>query len=159
MILSSTISLPPPYSWFSRVSDTLRRPQLWCWIASQWNALRIYSYYLPIWVCSVLSAVIYFAVGYHVFHQRNQLRNLSLSNQGKDNTTGDSSDVRDSAEKVCHMYFLAYRCSQRASSSSAGQRVCPLDECGILFYMDRLSSLQPLLKMIRQLQLDGSLRP
>lgn len=85
--------------------------QLWCWINSQWNALRIYSYYLPIWVCSVLSAVIYFAVGYHVFHQRNQLRNLSLSTQGKD-LTGDSTDVRDSAEKVCHMYFLAYRCSR-----------------------------------------------
>ncbi|KAJ4414973.1 hypothetical protein N0V82_007622 [Gnomoniopsis sp. IMI 355080] len=46
----------------------------------------------------VLSAVIYFAVGYHVFHQRNQLRNLSLSTQGKD-LAGDSTDVRDSAEK------------------------------------------------------------
>lgn len=53
----------------------------------------------------MLSAVIYFAVGYHVFHQRNQLRNLSLSTQGKD-LTGDSTDVRDSAEKVCHMYSL-----------------------------------------------------
>ncbi|KAG8157210.1 hypothetical protein KVR01_012918 [Diaporthe batatas] len=77
---------------------------LWCWISSDWNALRIYSYYLPIWVCTVLSAVIYFAVGYHVFHQRNQLRNLSLSNQAKDvemdvEVTCDSSDVRDSAEK------------------------------------------------------------
>ncbi|KAL1871936.1 hypothetical protein Daus18300_004572 [Diaporthe australafricana] len=70
---------------------------LWCWISSDWNALRIYSYYLPIWVCTVLSAVIYFAVGYHVFHQRNQLRNLSLSNQAKDvemdvEVTCDSSD-------------------------------------------------------------------
>ncbi|KAI3392028.1 hypothetical protein diail_6324 [Diaporthe ilicicola] len=77
---------------------------LWCWISSDWNALRIYSYYLPIWVCTVLSAVIYFAVGYHVFHQRNQLRNLSLSNQAKDvemdvEVTCDCSDVRDSAEK------------------------------------------------------------
>ncbi|KAJ0107252.1 hypothetical protein J7T55_007622 [Diaporthe amygdali] len=77
---------------------------LWCWISSDWNALRIYSYYLPIWICTVLSAVIYFAVGYHVFHQRNQLRNLSLSNQAKDveidvEVTCDSSDVRDSAEK------------------------------------------------------------
>lgn len=67
--------------------------------------LRIYSYYLPIWVCSVLSAVIYFAVGYHVFHMRNQLRNLSLSNQGKE-ATYDSTDVRDSAEKVCDLCFL-----------------------------------------------------
>lgn len=48
-------------------------------------------------MCIVLSAVIYMAVGYHVFHQRNQLRNLTLSNQGKSIST---SDVRDSAEKV-----------------------------------------------------------
>lgn len=32
----------------------------------------------------MLSAVIYLAVGYHVFRQRNQLRNLTLSNQAND---------------------------------------------------------------------------
>ncbi|KIH91961.1 g-protein coupled receptor [Sporothrix brasiliensis 5110] len=69
---------------------------LWCWIGDSWNALRIYSYYIPIWVCIFLSAVIYVAVGYHVFHQRNQLRNLTLSNQAKDLS---SSEVRDSADK------------------------------------------------------------
>ncbi|KUI58050.1 Cyclic AMP receptor-like protein A [Cytospora mali] len=74
---------------------------LWCWISSDWNVLRIYSYYLPIWICTVLSAIIYFAIGYHVFHQRNQLRNLSLSNQAKDDddVICESSDVRYSAEK------------------------------------------------------------
>lgn len=88
---------------------------LWCWISSDWNSLRIYSYYLPIWVCTVLSAIIYFAIGYHVFHQRNQLRNLSLSNQAKDDedVICDASDVRDSAEKVCYIYSLAYRYSRR----------------------------------------------
>lgn len=50
-------------------------------------------------MCIFLSAVIYLAVGYHVFHRRNQLRNLTLSNQGKDMS---SSDVRESAEKVIH---------------------------------------------------------
>ncbi|KLU91637.1 G-protein coupled receptor [Magnaporthiopsis poae ATCC 64411] len=69
---------------------------LWCWINHEWSSLRIYTYYLPIWLCIALSAVIYFAVGYQVFHQRNQLRNLTLSNQGKDCS---ASDVRDSAEK------------------------------------------------------------
>ncbi|OAA53922.1 g-protein coupled receptor [Niveomyces insectorum RCEF 264] len=57
---------------------------LWCWIGDNWNALRIFTYYMPIWVCIFLSAVIYVAVGYHVFHLRNQLRNLSLSNPAKD---------------------------------------------------------------------------
>ncbi len=49
-------------------------------------------------MCIFLSAVIYLAVGYHVFHRRNQLRNLTLSNQGKEDVS--STDVRDSAEKV-----------------------------------------------------------
>ncbi|CAK7206234.1 hypothetical protein SEUCBS139899_009021 [Sporothrix eucalyptigena] len=63
---------------------------LWCWIGDSWNALRIYSYYIPIWVCIFLSAVIYVAVGYHVFHQRNQLRNLTLSNQAKDLSSSEN---------------------------------------------------------------------
>lgn len=71
--------------------------QLWCWIDWEWNSLRIYSYYAPIWVCIFLSACIYIAVGYHVFHQRNQLRNLTPSNLAKEISC---SDVRDSAEKV-----------------------------------------------------------
>ncbi len=46
----------------------------------------------------MLSVVIYVAVGYHVFHQRNQLRNLTLSNQARD-TSG-------AAEKVCVLPVL-----------------------------------------------------
>lgn len=42
-------------------------------------------------------------MGYQVFHQRNQLRNLTLSNPGKETST---SDVRDSAEKVS--WFLVH---------------------------------------------------
>ncbi|KAK3382714.1 hypothetical protein B0T24DRAFT_645338 [Lasiosphaeria ovina] len=70
---------------------------LWCWIGDTYNQLRIFLYYLPIWMCIVLSAVIYVAVGYHVFHQRNQLRNLTLSNQAKDLP---GTDAGGSAEKV-----------------------------------------------------------
>ncbi|KAK3989912.1 putative G-protein coupled receptor [Cladorrhinum sp. PSN332] len=72
---------------------------LWCWIGDAYNRLRIYTYYAPIWLCIVLSAVIYVAVGYHVFHQRNQLRNLTLSTQAKD-TPGI--DLRGSGEKTDH---------------------------------------------------------
>lgn len=76
---------------------TLAAYQLWCWIGDNYNQLRIFTYYLPIWMCTVLSAVIYVAVGYHVFHQRNQLRNLTLSNQAKD---GPGTELRCSSEKV-----------------------------------------------------------
>lgn len=62
--------------------------------------MRIYTYYLPIWICILLSTVVYVAVGYHVFHQRNQLRNLTFSNNAKDCKDVSTSDIRDSAEKV-----------------------------------------------------------
>ncbi|KAI0389352.1 hypothetical protein F5Y17DRAFT_469741 [Xylariaceae sp. FL0594] len=68
---------------------------IWCWIDKDWSGLRIYTYYLPIWVCLVLSLCIYIAVGYRVFKQRNQLRNLSLSTRMRDMPT----DSRDSGEK------------------------------------------------------------
>ncbi|KAL7628537.1 hypothetical protein AAE478_000052 [Parahypoxylon ruwenzoriense] len=67
---------------------------IWCWIDKDWSNLRIYTYYLPIWVCIILSSCIYVAVGYYVFKQRNQLRNLSLSNPARDPPT-----ARDSGEK------------------------------------------------------------
>ena len=72
--------------------------QIWCWIDKDWRNLRIYTYYLPIWVCIALSLCIYIAVGYYVFRQRNQLRNLSLSNPSRDTAAGP----RDSGEKVWH---------------------------------------------------------
>ncbi|KAH6619399.1 hypothetical protein B0J18DRAFT_467554 [Chaetomium sp. MPI-SDFR-AT-0129] len=61
---------------------------LWCWINDNYNPLRIFTYYLPIWACILLSAIIYGAVGYHVFHHRNQLRNLSLSTQAREYGSG-----------------------------------------------------------------------
>ncbi|KAI5859578.1 hypothetical protein GGS23DRAFT_615980 [Durotheca rogersii] len=67
---------------------------IWCWIGEDSSNLRIYTYYLPIWVCIILSSCIYVAVGYHVFKQRNQLRNLSLSNP-----THDPPPARDSGDK------------------------------------------------------------
>ncbi|KAI0842785.1 hypothetical protein F5Y06DRAFT_304483 [Hypoxylon sp. FL0890] len=68
---------------------------IWCWIDKDWSNLRIYTYYLPIWVCIILSSCIYVAVGYYVFKQRNQLRNLSLSNPARELPT-----ARDSGEKT-----------------------------------------------------------
>ncbi|KAK4200035.1 putative G-protein coupled receptor [Triangularia verruculosa] len=80
---------------------------LWCWIADTYNQLRIFLYYLPIWTCIALSALIYVAVGYHVFHQRNQLRNLTLSNQAKD---ASGTDLRGSAEKETRLDGIQRAC-------------------------------------------------
>ncbi|KAF7553567.1 hypothetical protein G7046_g7079 [Stylonectria norvegica] len=81
---------------------------LWCWISTDWSLVRLYSYYIPIWLCIFLSIVIYVAVGYHVFHHRNQLRNLTAEHwdQGEMGCEGSpkcadvsSSDHRDSIEE------------------------------------------------------------
>ncbi|KAK1595521.1 G-protein coupled receptor [Colletotrichum navitas] len=73
---------------------------LWCWINRRWADLRIFTYYIPIWFCSIGSCVIYFAVGYHVFHHRNQLHNLTFSNAERGTRGTNRSGERDSAEKV-----------------------------------------------------------
>ncbi|OLN93208.1 Cyclic AMP receptor-like protein A 2 [Colletotrichum chlorophyti] len=73
---------------------------LWCWINSKYSKLRIYTYYLPVWCCIFGSTIIYSAVGYHVFHHRNQLHNLTFSGQRKMNSKGHSyPGGRDSTEK------------------------------------------------------------
>ena len=75
---------------------------MWCWIDSNWSLVRIYSYYIPVWICIFLSIAIYLAVGYHVFHHRNQLRNIGLNNADKEpvEATGTNSESGDSAEEV-----------------------------------------------------------
>ncbi|KAI1818415.1 hypothetical protein GGS20DRAFT_596216 [Poronia punctata] len=65
---------------------------IWCWIDGDWSNLRIFTYYLPIWICIALSGLIYVAIGYSVFKQRNQLRNVLLRNP-------DPPGTRDSGEK------------------------------------------------------------
>ncbi|KAL2262222.1 hypothetical protein VTK26DRAFT_2103 [Humicola hyalothermophila] len=95
---------------------------LWCWIDDSYNELRIFTYYLPIWACIVLSAFIYMAVGYHVFHQRNQLRNLTLSNQAKDANT----DNREyAAEKGLPAIYGTVTTDIRIVAESSGSQTPP----------------------------------
>ncbi|KAH7002670.1 G-protein coupled receptor [Ilyonectria destructans] len=77
---------------------------LWCWISNDWGALRIYTYYIPIWICIFFSAIIYFAVGRHVFRQRNQLQNLTFHYSSKEeNYASQLECARDSAEMLTHL--------------------------------------------------------
>ncbi|KAF7555580.1 hypothetical protein G7Z17_g2091 [Cylindrodendrum hubeiense] len=52
---------------------------IWCWVDRDWENVRIYSYYMLIWICIVGSLLFYFLVGYHVFRSRNRLRSFSAS--------------------------------------------------------------------------------
>ncbi|QUC19358.1 uncharacterized protein UV8b_03599 [Ustilaginoidea virens] len=51
---------------------------LWCWISPRWSIVRLYAYYIPIWICILLSVLIYIAVGCHVFRRRNQLLHFKI---------------------------------------------------------------------------------
>ncbi|KAH7150139.1 hypothetical protein B0J13DRAFT_583473 [Dactylonectria estremocensis] len=52
---------------------------IWCWVDSDWENIRIYSYYMLIWICIIGSLLFYFMVGYHVFRSRNRLMSFSAS--------------------------------------------------------------------------------
>ncbi|KAG5656419.1 hypothetical protein KAF25_000006 [Fusarium avenaceum] len=77
---------------------------LWCWIGTDWSLVRLYAYYIPIWIFSFLSIMIYIAVGYHVFHHRNQLRHMVMDGIGSTEKNGSipysSSEPRGSSEAV-----------------------------------------------------------
>ncbi|KKA29782.1 hypothetical protein TD95_005190 [Thielaviopsis punctulata] len=77
---------------------------LWCWIGPKWSFLRIWAYYIPVWICSLLSFMIYFAVGYHVFHQRNQLLNLTIGKPDRDDQATPRDGHRKSSSKVGMAY-------------------------------------------------------
>ncbi|KAI9158180.1 Cyclic AMP receptor-like protein A [Paramyrothecium foliicola] len=74
---------------------------LWCWISAEWSLVRIYSYYIPIWACILLSLLIYIAVGYHVFHHRNQLKHVTFTSteQNEKSHQGRKRGEMDSAEE------------------------------------------------------------
>ena len=76
--------------------------QLWCWVDSNWSLVRLYAYYIPIWICIFGSIIIYVAVGYRVFHQRNRLRNFAIviPPRNKRANSGAASDAGDSAVEV-----------------------------------------------------------
>ncbi|KAI5463699.1 hypothetical protein BGZ63DRAFT_352936 [Mariannaea sp. PMI_226] len=80
---------------------------LWCWIRTDWSLVRLYSYYIPIWFCIFLSIVIYVAVGYHVFHHRNQLRHLAIERwdtkiPGNPPFAAESANITTSEETLNH---------------------------------------------------------
>ncbi|KAL7911730.1 putative G-protein coupled receptor protein [Trichoderma velutinum] len=73
---------------------------LWCWVDSNWSLVRLYAYYIPIWICIFGSIVIYVAVGYHVFRNRNRLRNFAvhIPTRTKRVESGGASEAGDSTE-------------------------------------------------------------
>ncbi|KAG9244560.1 G-protein-like protein coupled receptor [Calycina marina] len=63
--------------------------QLWCWIDNDWAALRIYSYYAPVWICILLALLMYLRVGFEIFQKRSELR--AVANSGSNSFANNSS--------------------------------------------------------------------
>jgi hypothetical protein len=72
--------------------ETDKAPQLWCWIDGNWAAVRIYSYYAPIWICIFLALVIYIRVGVEIYQKRSELRAAAYSNNYTSGTLTSISD-------------------------------------------------------------------
>ncbi|TGZ76364.1 hypothetical protein EX30DRAFT_312535 [Ascodesmis nigricans] len=47
---------------------------LWCWIAPEWNILRVASFYGPVWVILFITFLIYVMAGRVIFNLRSKLR-------------------------------------------------------------------------------------
>ncbi|KAL6818476.1 putative G-protein coupled receptor protein [Trichoderma sp. SZMC 28013] len=74
---------------------------IWCWVDKQWDFIRIYTYYMLIWICIVGSLLCYFLVGWHVFRMRNRLRSFSTSkNREKDKDVEPGQP--DTAQNGCY---------------------------------------------------------
>ncbi|KAI8952685.1 G-protein coupled receptor [Xylaria longipes] len=55
---------------------------LWCWVDSQWDILRIATFYGPIWVILAATFFIYIRAGGEIYRKRRQLRKLDSSSVG-----------------------------------------------------------------------------
>jgi hypothetical protein len=58
--------------------------QIWCWVDREWDEVRIFTYYMLIWVCIFGSLILYFLVGYQVFRARDELRSFSTAKSRDD---------------------------------------------------------------------------
>ncbi|KAF4126518.1 hypothetical protein GMORB2_0254 [Geosmithia morbida] len=58
-----------------------------------WDDIRIYSYYMLIWICILGSIILYFLVGYHVFRSRNIIQSFTAPYTSPDTTATTTTTV------------------------------------------------------------------
>lgn len=63
---------------------------LWCWVAPEWDILRIATFYGPVWVVIVLTFFIYIRAGHTIYLKRKQLNNFSSTNEDPISVVGDA---------------------------------------------------------------------
>lgn len=75
------IPFMPAFSYFF-VQSTARgkvygSATLWCWIATDWDFLRIATFYGPVWVVIAITFSIYISAGKEIFAKRRELRDFA----------------------------------------------------------------------------------
>jgi len=50
---------------------------LWCWVAVEWNVLRLATFYGPVWIIFLVTALIYVTIGAEIYKKRQQLRSVA----------------------------------------------------------------------------------
>ncbi|KAJ3578416.1 hypothetical protein NPX13_g2149 [Xylaria arbuscula] len=55
---------------------------LWCWVNSNWDVLRVATFYGPIWVIILATFFIYIRCGSEIYRKRRQLRKADSSSHG-----------------------------------------------------------------------------
>ncbi|KAI9780522.1 MAG: hypothetical protein M1839_006640 [Geoglossum umbratile] len=50
---------------------------LWCWITPKWDALRVATFYGPVWVVVLITVFIYVLAGVEIYQKRRQLQKFS----------------------------------------------------------------------------------
>ncbi|KIW62355.1 hypothetical protein PV04_10536 [Phialophora macrospora] len=61
---------------------------LWCWVTTEWNVLRIATFYGPVWLIILVTMFIYVKVGMVVFRWRKQLLSLGRSESKQEVPSG-----------------------------------------------------------------------
>ncbi|KAJ5089991.1 hypothetical protein N7532_008675 [Penicillium argentinense] len=72
----ATVSSQVPIIFITQLTDLLDK-QLWCWIDVDWDALRIATFYGPVWLIFVITGIIYISIGTEIYQKRKQLRNMT----------------------------------------------------------------------------------
>ncbi|KAI6778154.1 Cyclic AMP receptor-like protein A-like protein [Emericellopsis cladophorae] len=52
---------------------------LWCWVTTEWNILRIVTFYAPVWILILATVFIYIRAGRTIYYKHKQLHEFSPS--------------------------------------------------------------------------------
>ncbi|KAJ9207912.1 hypothetical protein DTO164E3_198 [Paecilomyces variotii] len=84
---------------------------LWCWVSLKWDALRIATFYGPVWFILVLTFAIYIRAGKVIFEKRRQLQSANT------NTIGSSYFIDDPFQEGAKLTEIRVTTEQVVTSS------------------------------------------